>query len=136
MTQTPPDLTDIRAVAFTTCPLLAAHLHRLHAGIRTCLLTRIAGIGTLPDTDALLLLTHYDPASPAASPAGNGLVTSTVYIGTDLDDAHIWKRATKLRAGQVYILPDQDAQLRDELNWHLEAATVRPSGRAAASERG
>ncbi len=134
MSPTPPDLTAIRAVAFTTCPLLAAHLHRLHPGIRTCLLTRLAGIGTLPDTDALLLLTHYDPASPAASPAGNGLVTSAVYIGTDLDDAGIWNRATKLRAEQVYTLPDQDAQLRDELNWHLEPSMVGPSARAAFGE--
>ena len=136
MTQTPPDLTDIRAVAFTACPLLAAHLNRLHPGLRTCLLTRLAGIGTLPDSDALLLLTRYDPASPAASPAGNGLVTTTVYIGTDLDDAGIWNRATKLRAGQVYILPDQDAQLRDELHWHLEASTARPSARADVREPG
>ena len=104
--------------------------------LRTCLLTRLAGAGTLPDSDALLLLTHYDPASPAASPVGNGLVTTTVYIGTDLDDARIWKRATKPRAEQVYILPDQDAQLRDELNWHLKASAVRPPFWAAPGEPG
>jgi hypothetical protein len=121
MPQPPPDLTDVRAVALTTCPLLAEHLHQLHPAVRTCLLTRLAGLGTLPDTDALLLLTRHDPHSPAAAPAGNGLVTTTVYIGTDLDDAGIWARATKLRAGQVYVLPDQDAQLADELNWHFDS---------------
>ncbi len=115
-----PDLTAVRAVAFTTCPLLAAHLSALHPGVRTCQMTRLAGVGTLPDTDALLLLTHHDPKHPAASPAGNGLVTTTVYIGTDLDDADIWARATTLRASQVFLLPDQDAQLVDELNWHFD----------------
>ena len=120
MPQPAPDLTDVRAVALTTCPLLAEHLRQLHPAVRTCLLTRIAGIGTLPDTDALLLLTRHDPASPAAAPAGNGLVTTTVYIGTDLDDAGIWARAVKLRAEQVYVLPDQDAHLAGELSWHLD----------------
>ena len=122
MPETRPDLTAVRAVAFTTCPLLAAHLTALHPGVRTCQMTRLAGVGTLPDTDALLLLTHYDPDHPAASPAGNGLVTSTVYIGTDLDDAGVWARATKLRASQVFLLPDQDAQLVDELSWHFDTA--------------
>ena len=122
----PPDLTDIRAVALTTCPLLADRLRQLHPRIRTCLLTRLAGIGPLRDTDALLLLSRYDPHSPAAAPAGNGVVTTTVYIGTDLDDAGIWARARKLRASQVYVLPDQNRELRDELNWHLDTPPCPP----------
>ena len=121
-----PDLTNIRAVALTACPLLADRLRQVHPGIRTCLLTRLAGIGTLSDSDALLLLTRYDPHSPAAAPAGNGLLTTTVYIGTDLDDAGIWARARKLRATQVYVLPDQYRELRDELNWHFDTPACPP----------
>ncbi len=63
-----PDLTDVRVVAVTACPLLAEHLSDLHPGVRSVLLTRIAGIGTLRDLDALLLLTHHDPTSRRGLP--------------------------------------------------------------------
>ncbi len=116
-----PDLTAVRAVALTTSPHLAAHLAGLHPGVRTALLTRIAGIGTLPDTDALLLLTTYDPDARHTSPTGNGLVTTTLYIGTDLDDVDVWARAVKLRAEHVLIVPDQDEQLVARLAQHLGA---------------
>ncbi|MDP9431573.1 MAG: hypothetical protein M3P91_02305 [Actinomycetota bacterium] len=79
----------------TACPLLAAHLTALHSSLRTALLTRLAGIGRLRDRDGLLLLTHHDPA--AGDAAGNGQVTTTIYLGTDLDDADVWARAIKLR---------------------------------------
>lgn len=78
MPDTRPDLTGVRAVAVTACPLLAAHLTALHPAVTTALLTRLAGIGTLSDTDGLLLLTHLDPSSPAAKAAGTGLVTETL----------------------------------------------------------
>ena len=60
-----------------------------------------------------------DPA--AASAGSNGLVTTTVYLGTDLDDADVWARAVKLRARDVLVLPDQDAQLVTLLAQHLGA---------------
>ena len=116
-----PDLTEVRAVALTTSPQLARHLADLHPGVRTALLTRLAGIGTLRDTDALLLLTSYDPDRRGTSP-GNGLVTTTLFIGSDLDDAQVWDRAVKLRAEQVLIVPDQDEQLLARLHQHLGAA--------------
>jgi len=122
MPATQPDLTGVRAVAVTACPLLAEHLSGLHPGVRSVLLTRIAGIGTLRDLDALLLLTHHDPASPGASPAGNGLVTTTLYIGTDLDDADVWARAVKLRAAEVLFVPDDDEKLTRRLAQHRGAA--------------
>ena len=108
----------------TACPLLASHLTALHPrleawGLRTALLTRLAGIGTLRDRDGLLLLTHHDPAFACAG--SNGLVTTTVYLGTDLDDADVWARAVKLRAREVLVLPDQDAQLVTLLAQHLGA---------------
>jgi len=77
--------------------------------------------GTLRDLDALLLLTHHDHASPGASPAGNGLVTTTLYIGTDLDDADVWARAVKLRAAEVLFVPDDDEKLTSRLAQHLGA---------------
>ena len=123
MPETRPDLTGVRAVAVTACPLLAAHLSALHPAVATALLTRLAGIGTLSDTDALLLLTHHDPSSPAANPAGTGLVTETLYIGTDLDDADVWARAVKLRAAEVLIVPSDDAKLTARLAQHLGART-------------
>ena len=121
MPDTRPDLTGVAAVVVTACPLLASHLTALHPrleawGLRTALLTRLAGIGTLRDRDGLLLLTHHDPAA-----AGNGLVTTTVYLGTDLDDAGVWARAVKLRARDVLVLPDQDGQLVTLLARHLGA---------------
>ena len=119
MPDTRPGLTGVRAVAVTTCPLLAAHLSALHPAVATALLTRLAGIGTLADTNALLLLTSYDPTSPAASPAGTGLVTETLYIGTDLDDADVWARAVKLRAAEVLIVPSDDTKLTARLTAHL-----------------
>ena len=117
MPATRPDLTDVAAVVLTTCPLLAGHLTDLHAGVRTALLTRIAGIGTLPDHDGLLLLTSHGP--DGAGPAGNGLVTTTIYLGTDLDDAAVWARAVTLRAEAVLVLPDQDDALASRLVEHL-----------------
>ena len=114
---TRPDLTGVDCAAFvvTVCPLLAAHVTALQPGLRTALLTRLAGIGTLRDRDGLLVLTHRDPA------ADNGLATTTVYLGTDLDDADVWARAVKLRARDVLVLPDQDAQLVALLAAHLGA---------------
>lgn len=125
-----PDLSGVRAVALTCCPLLAEHLVELHPAIRICLLTRLSGIGTLPDTDALLLLTRHDPNrangaigdSGDKSPAGNGLHTTTVYIGTDLDDAGVWARAVKLRASKVLFIPSDDRELLDQLRQHLQAS--------------
>ncbi len=122
MPHTRPDLSDVRAVVLTCCPMLAAHLVELHPAIRTCLLTRLAGIGTLPDTDALLLLTRRDPDSATAGPAGNGLVTTTVYVGTNLDDASVWARSVKLRAHQVLFSPSDDQELVDQLRQHLQAS--------------
>ncbi len=115
MPETRPDRTAVAAVVVTACPLLAAHLTALHPGLRTALLTRLAGIGTLRDRDGLLLLTHQD--------AGNtGPATTTIYLGTDLDDADVWARAVKLRARQVLVLPDQDSQLVALLAAHLGAS--------------
>ena len=119
MPDTRPDVTGVAAVVVTACPLLASHLTALHPGLRTALLTRLAGIGTLRDRDGLLLLTHHDPT--AAGAGSNGLVTTTVYLGTDLDDADVWARAVKLRARDVLVLPDQDAQLVTLLAQHLGA---------------
>jgi len=119
MPETRPDLTgpaDCGAVVVTACPLLAAHVTALQPGLRTAQLTRLAGIGTLRDRDGLLLLTHRrDPAG------GHGPATTTVYLGTDLDDADVWARAVKLRARDVLVLPDQDAQLVALLAAHLGA---------------
>ena len=123
MPDTRPNLAGVRAVAVTACPLLAAHLSALHPAVATALLTRLAGIGTLADTDALLLLTHHDPTSPTVSPAGTGLVTETLYIGTDLDDADVWARAVKLRAAEVLIAPSDDTKLTARLTAHLAART-------------
>ena len=118
MPDTRPDLTGVRAVAVTTCPLLAAHLAGLHPAVSTALLTRLAGIGALRDTDALLL-SHHDPNDPVAGPAGNGVVTETLYVGTDLDDADVWARAVKLRAADVLIVPSDDDKLSARLTQHL-----------------
>ncbi len=104
----------------TACPLLAAQLTALHSGLRTALLNRLAGIGTLRDRDDLLLLTHHDTAAPGG-PTGNGLVSTTIYLGTDLDDADVWARAVKLRAREVLVLPNQDAQLLALLTQHIGA---------------
>ncbi len=117
-----PDLTGVHAVALTCCPLLAAHLAGLHPGIRTGLLTRLAGIGTLPDTDALLLLTRRAPDDVATSPAGNGLSTTTVYIGTNLDDAGVWDRMVKLGASQILFSPSDDDKLIEQVRQHLQAS--------------
>ena len=121
MPDTRPDLTGVRAVAVTTCPLLAAHLAELHPAVSTALLTRLAGIGTLRDTDALLLLTRHDPDDPTAGPAGNGLTTETLYIGTDLDDADVWGRAVRLRAAEVLFAPGDDDTIAARLVQHLGA---------------
>ena len=124
MPETRPDLTgpaDCGAVVVTACPLLAAHLTALHPrleawGLRTALLTCLAGIGTLRDRDGLLLLTRR------GDPAGDhGPATTAVYLGTDLDDADVWARAVKLRARDVLVLPDQDGQLVALLAAHLGA---------------
>lgn len=114
-----PDLTGVRAVAVTTCPLLAAHLAELHPAVSTALLTRLAGIGTLRDVDALLLLTRHDLEDRTAGPAGNGLVTETLYIGTNLDDADVWARAVKLRAAEVLFAPSDDDKIAARLVQHL-----------------
>ena len=114
MPDTRPDPTggDCAAVVVTACPLLAAHVTALQPGLHTALLTRLAGIGTLRDRDGLLLLTDR---------ADHGPSTTTVYLGTDLDDADVWARAVKLRARDVLVLPDQDAQLVALLAAHLGA---------------
>ena len=117
MPDTRPDLTGVDCAAFvvTVCPLLAAHVTALQPGLRTALLTCLAGIGTLRDRDGLLLLTHRrDPAGD------HGPATTAVYLGTDLDDADVWARAVKLRARDV-VLPDRDAQLVALLAAHLGA---------------
>lgn len=114
-----PDLTAVRAVAVTTCPLLAAHLAGQQPAVSTALLTRLAGIGTLRDVDALLLLTRHDPDDRAKGPAGNGLVTETLYIGTNLDDADVWARAVKLRAAEVLFAPGDGARIAQRLVQHL-----------------
>ncbi len=127
MRDTHPDLTGAlgssAAVVVTACPLLAAHLTALHPGLRTALLTRLAGVGTLRDRDGLLLLTHHDPGPVAGvAPATAGdLVTTTINLGTDLDDAGRVGRAVKLRARDVLVLPDQDPQLVALLSQHLGA---------------
>ena len=120
MPETRPDLTgpaDCAAVVVTACPLLAAHVTalqpRLEAwGLRTALLTCLAGIGTLRDRDGLLLLTRRGDHGPA---------TMTVYLGTDSGGADVWARAVKLRARDVLVLPDQDGQLVALLAAHLGA---------------
>lgn len=63
----------------------------------------------------LLLFTHQDAAG------NTGPATTTIYLGTDLDDAEVWARAVKLRARQVLVLPDQDSQLVALLPAHLGA---------------
>ncbi len=56
--------TDLRtAPVLTACPQLAAELVERHPGLRNAMLTRIAGIGTPPDCDGLLLLTPVRPRS-------------------------------------------------------------------------
>lgn len=110
----------VRAAVVTVDPLLAEHLAGLHEGVRSVVLTRLPGAseGTLRDTDALLVL--------AGRPAADGSATrpTTVYVGTDLDDATVWARAVKLRIDHVVVLPDPDAeaQLRRWLREHLDAA--------------
>ncbi len=94
MPATRPDLTGVAAVVVTACPLLAAYLTALHPDLCTALLTRLAGIGQ---------------------------ATTTIYLGTDLDDAGVWARAVKLRAREVLVLPDQDALLVALLTQHLGA---------------
>lgn len=120
MPETRPDLPAVTAVAVTVCPLLAAHLVALHPGLRTGALTRLAGAGTLRDTDGLLLLSHHDPAAAHADP-NTGRVTTTIYLGTDPDDATVWARAARLRAHEVLVLPQDDEQLTARLTWHLGA---------------
>lgn len=110
----------VRAAVVTVDPLLAAHLAALHTGVHTAVLTRLPGTteGTLRDTDALLVLAgRPTPDGPATRP-------TTIYVGTDLDDASGWARAVKLRADHVVVLPDTDAeaQLRQWLREHLDAA--------------
>lgn len=110
----------VRAAVVTVDPLLAAHLAGLHAGVRTAVLTRLPGTteGTLRDTDALLVL------AGRPTPDGTDTRPTTVYVGTDLDDATVWARAVKLRADHVVVLPDPDAdaQLRQWLREHLDGA--------------
>lgn len=118
MPATRPDLTDVRAVAVTNCPLLALHLAGLHPGVQTALLSRLAGIGTLRDTDALVLLTTHNPDGPHGAA---GVVTRTLYVGTDLDDGGVWASATKLRADEVLFVPGDDHKLTARLTQHLGA---------------
>lgn len=115
-----PDPSGVHAVALTCCPLLAAHLADLHPAIRTGLLTRIAGDGMMPDTDGLLRLTRRS-LNDDASPAGDApTITTTVYIGTDLDDAGVWDRAVKLRASHVLFSPSDDDKLIEHVQQHLQ----------------
>lgn len=116
-----PDLTGVHAVALTSCPLLAAHLADLHPGIRTGL-TGNAGAAALPDTDAVLVLTNPNPDGTASSPADEVLRTTTVYIGTDLDDAGVWERAVQLRATDVLFSPSDDDELVAQVREHLRAS--------------
>lgn len=112
---TRPDRTAVAAVVVTACALLAAHVTALHRGLRTALFTRLAGIGTLRDRDGLLLLNRQDATG------NTGPATTTIYLGTDLDDVDVWAHVVKLRARQVLVLPDQDSQLVALLAAHLGA---------------
>ncbi len=95
MPDTRPDLDRRRRRRGHRLPAARRAPHRAAPRLRTGLLTRLAGIGTLRDRDGLLLLTSHESA--AAGPAGNDLVT-TIYLGTDLNDADVCARAVKLRA--------------------------------------
>lgn len=119
MPDTRPDAADVRAVVVTACPLLAEHLTGLHTGVYSALLTRIAGIGTLPDSDALLLLAHHSGPTEPPETLAERLNTTTLYIGTDLDDAGVWARAVKLRADDVLFVPGDDKKLTARLAQHL-----------------
>ena len=138
-----------QAVALTASPTLGVHLAGLHPRLRFVLLQRIAGIGTLPDTDALILLnptprrrvirssrppgpgtTSSTPTSstPTSSTPTSSTATSSdaagpvrLYVGTDLDDAGVWARARKLHASTTLFLPDDDARLAARLALHLGA---------------
>ena len=107
----------VGAVVVTVDPLLAVHLAGLHTGAHTAVLTRLPGTaeGPLRDTDALLVL------DGRLTPDGTNVRPTTVYVGTDLDDATVWGRAVKLRADHVVVLPDPDAEaeLRRWLREHL-----------------
>ena len=131
-TETHADTDPPHAVALTASPTLGVHLAGLHPGLRLVLLHRIAGIGTLPDTDALLLLNTTPPrrvvrtgrppaggASSSTSPGPGGPVR--LYVGTDLDDAGVWDRARKLHATTTLFLPDDDTRLAARLALHLGA---------------
>jgi hypothetical protein len=94
--------TTTHAAVLTTDPLLACHLFTRFAGLRVGLLTRLPGTGEghLRDTDALLVI---PPGTAGGRPR-------TVYIGTDLDDHTVWRRAAHLRADAVVVLPDADGE--------------------------
>jgi len=96
--------TTTQAALLTTDPLLVGHLLTRFAGLRVGLLTRLPGTGEghLRDTDALLVI-------PATTAGGR---PRTVYIGTDLDDHTVWRRAAHLRADAVVVLPDADGEDR------------------------
>ncbi len=123
---TRPDLTAVRALIVTADPLLANHLTQLAPVLRSAQLTRIAGIGNLADVDGLLLLSSNGrhPAAPDAvpNPTGNGVHTTTVYIGTDLDDAGVWARAVALRAPRVLFSPSDDEQITALIAQHLQVS--------------
>lgn len=96
--------TTTHAALLTTDPLLACHLLTRFAGLRVGLLTRLPGTGEghLRDTDALLVI----------PPPTTGGRSRTVYIGTDLDDHTVWRRAAHLRADAVVVLPDANGEDR------------------------
>lgn len=121
--QTPPAETSgtrppVRAAVVTVDPLLAAHLAGLHAGVHTAVLTRLPGTteGTLRDSDAPLVL------AGRLIPDGTHTRPTTVYVGTDLEDATVWARAVELRADHVLILPAAEAPLRQWLREHLDGS--------------
>lgn len=58
-----------------------------------------AGPSRPRDRDGLLPLTHHSP--DVADAANNGLATTTIDLGTDLDDADEWAPAVKLLAQHV-----------------------------------
>jgi len=86
------DLTDVRAVVVTACPLLAAHPAAPHPGVHTALLTRLVGIGRVDHRVATTyragpLLLAGD-AAPVHSPTdGQGMNTGiqdALDLGTTL----------------------------------------------------
>jgi len=110
--------TTTHAALLTADPLLACDLVTRFSDLRIGLLTRLPGTseGHLRDTDALLVI-------PAGRSGGR---THTIYIGTDLDDHTVWRRAVQLKADAVVVLPDDQAedQLRRWLTGHPDPTTI------------